>query len=171
MRRVTIYILLILLLSGCSSDSVQNQPYKGNSLVIGVIGEVPVIREDNVEFKSMRFSDLKKVNELSSKYNAIFIMKEHFDEASKLIYAKVYKNSGVPFFFIDSLKSYTPFVIEELSYESCDKSYDQTYATGYFQSGNKWRYWGYGLYNDKRNEANIQDVYSRIFHTIDTEIK
>lgn len=172
MRRVIIYLLLIVLsLAGCSSDTVDSSSYEGKSLVIGVIGDAPVIREDNVEFINLNFSDLKKVNNLSSEYNAIFIMKEHLNEASEAIYAEIYKNSGVPFFFIESLKSYIPFVNEEISYEGAGNSYNQMYATGYFQYGDKWRFWGYGLYNDKRNETNIQDVYSRIFSTIDTDIQ
>ncbi|WP_369436344.1 hypothetical protein [Lysinibacillus fusiformis] len=42
------------------------------------------------------------------------------------------------------------------------------YATGvYNQSNDEMLYWGYGLYDDVRNEKNIKDAYTRIFTTID----
>ncbi len=169
MKKLFILILLILLvLSGCSSDTIKTQLYQGKNLVIGVIGNAPVVREDNIRFETIGFNDLEKVGDLSSEFDAILIMKEHLSEASEAKYAKVYKDSGIPFFFIESEKSYIPFIEEDILYEEVPEVKDQTYATGYFQSGEKGEYWGYGLYNDKVNESNIQDVYSRIFSTIES---
>lgn len=42
------------------------------------------------------------------------------------------------------------------------------YATGYFQFGKEYQQWGYGLYNDKATETNIENVYTRIFTTIES---
>lgn len=46
---------------------------------------------------------------------------------------------------------------------------NQTYAT--LIKKNTLNYWGYGLYNDTENETNLKDVYSRIFITIESEMK
>lgn len=97
------------------------------------------------------------------------IMKEHLSEAAESKYAQVYKSSNIPYFFIESTKSFVPFVIEELSYDQVSELSNLEYATGYFQTGddqNQYQSWGYGLYNDKVNESNIKDVYSRMFTTI-----
>jgi hypothetical protein len=95
-------------------------------------------------------------------------MKEHLTEAAKSHYANIYKNSGIPFFFIETNKSYVPFVHEETDYEEFPDSQSLDYAAGYYQSGENGTYWGFGLYNDTVNEVNILDVYSRIFKTIET---
>lgn len=42
------------------------------------------------------------------------------------------------------------------------------YAAGYYRSGGEELLWDYGLYNDTVNEENIFDVFSRIFHTVET---
>lgn len=44
--------------------------------------------------------------------------------------------------------------------------HDQAYATGIIFYNDNLKSWSYGLYNDIENEANIKDVYSRIFETI-----
>ncbi|WP_225983678.1 MULTISPECIES: hypothetical protein [Bacillaceae] len=44
-----------------------------------------------------------------------------------------------------------------------------SYAVGIFttQDDDTLKKWGYGLYNDEKNDEHIKDVYSRIFKTID----
>lgn len=83
---------------------------------------------------------------------------------------EVLKESKIPFFFIQTGKSYIPFIQEELSYEKAPEVQDQAYATGIiFDNDNdndNLKFWSYGLYNDIENEVNIKDVYSRIFETI-----
>ncbi|MEC1153957.1 hypothetical protein [Cytobacillus horneckiae] len=80
---------------------------------------------------------------------------------------KTYKNSVIPFFFIESKKSYIPFVDKETEYEDFPDTKSGDYAAGYYQNGEDETYWGYGLYNNTANEINIFDVYSRIFRTIE----
>ncbi|WP_217269657.1 hypothetical protein [Neobacillus endophyticus] len=180
MKKFTLMFILLIILAGCgiqnkaldksiSNETVNTPLYSGKNLVIGVIGDSPSVRENNVKFENIDFTKLAGDKNLSSEYDAVFIMKEHLSQASNSIYAKVYKNSGIPFFYIGSTKSYIPFVNEQLSYKDVPDMKDQTYATGYFQSGEgKYQCWGYGLYNDKINESNIKDVYSRIFTTIES---
>ncbi|MET3195224.1 hypothetical protein [Bacillus sp. OAE603] len=168
-KYLPIVLLILVMLTGCNSDSVYTPPYDGKNLVIGVIGNFPKVREDNVKFKKINFNKIEEEKNLSSKFDAIFIMKEHLSEAANNRYAAVYKNSGIPFFFIESKKSYLAFVNEQFSYESAPDLGDPTYATGIYHFGKgKYQYCGYGLYNDKVNENNIKDVYSRIFTTTES---
>ncbi|WP_410514643.1 hypothetical protein PaeBR_09805 [Paenibacillus sp. BR2-3] len=83
-------------------------------MIIGVIGEAPVIREDHVKFTSITLDKLDGGNKLSAEFDAIIIMKDHLSEAANKKYANTYKTAGVPFFFMESKKSYIPFIEEEL---------------------------------------------------------
>ncbi|HZG72484.1 MAG TPA: hypothetical protein VEY51_13185 [Chondromyces sp.] len=170
-RKIILLLLLaISILSACSNNEneVKNsQIYEGKNLIIGVIGKAPRVREQNIVFKSIELKDLSQEN-LTSKYNAVFIMKEHLSEAANAPYAKIYKNSSLPFFFIESKKSYIPFVDEETDYEEFPDTKSGDYAVGYYQFNEDGTYWGYGLYNKTVNEVNILDVFSRIFKTIET---
>ena len=168
-KKIILFLLFTLtILSACNNiNEVQNSPlYDGEIITIGVVGKAPKVREQNVIFKSIELKDLTQDN-LSSKYNAIFIMKEHLSEAAKAPYAKIYKNSGIPFFFIESKKSFVPFIYENIDYKESPDSAGE-YASGYYQSGDSGQSWGFGLYNDTVNEVNIEDVFSRIFKTIET---
>ncbi|KWX77491.1 hypothetical protein AMQ84_12135 [Paenibacillus riograndensis] len=159
-------LLMITMLTGCTSDSVDTPLYEGQPLEIGIIGDAPAIRERNISFTGMSMDDLKEGAMLPGNIDAVFITKDHLSEAAEPQYAQTYKKAGVPFFFIESMKSYIPFVYEDLSYEEVPDMQSGMYATGYYQSGGKMKYWGYGLYNDKVNSVNIKDAYSRIFATI-----
>ncbi|WP_256989984.1 hypothetical protein [Paenibacillus sp. VTT E-133280] len=175
MRKIILNALIILIFifaTGCTSnaDTVDTPLYSGKSLFIGVVGEVPKIREEHIHFTSISFEELEDYDELSSDYDAVVIMKEHLQEADDNKYVKVYTHAGIPFFFIQSTKSFMPFVLEDVSYEhSSLKDFNNNmYATGYFHNGEKYRSWEDGLYNDKINEPNIKDAYSRIFTTIES---
>ncbi len=167
-RKIILVLLFVLtILSACNKNEVKDSPlYEGAKLAIGVVGEIPKVREENIVFKNIALEDLKQGN-ISSELNAVFIMKEHFTEAAKAPYAKVYKESGIPFFYIESKKSYVPFVDEETDYEDFPDTKSGDYAAGYYQLGEEGKYWGYGLYNNAVNASNILDAYSRIFKTID----
>ena len=98
-EKIILLFLLISTLAACSMDKneVKDSPlYEGRDLTIGVVGKIPDVRERNIVFKSIDLNDIRKGN-LSSKYDAIFIMKEHLIEAARAPYAKIYKNSGIPF--------------------------------------------------------------------------
>ncbi|MBT2760077.1 hypothetical protein [Paenibacillus sp. ISL-20] len=170
MKRKIIVILLlvfVILINGnAQRDSIDMPLYEGRSLVIGVIGETPQVREEgHVDFKEVTFEQLEDLD-LSPELDAVFITKEHLVEASEPKYTEVYNKVEVPFFYIESKKSHVPFTIEELSYDEVPDLSTDMYATGYY--GKDDQYWGYGLYNDVMNETNIKAVYSRIFTTIES---
>lgn len=171
----TVMIVFVLLVTGCTItvdtvDSVDTPLYSGKILSIGVIGEIPKVREDQVHFTEITFDELEDYSKLSTTYDAVIIMKEHLIEADDNKYVKVYNKAGIPFFFIESPRSFMPFVLEDLSFEhsSFQNFHYDMYATGYFQTGTAYKSWGYGLYNDKINAPNVKDVYSRICTTIES---
>lgn len=169
------YIFLIvsfcLGLTACTNNLLVSEEYSGRNLEIGVVGKKPEVRENNINFTSIEMRELKEQNTLK-KFDAIFIMKEHLIEAANDEYVESYQSGIIPFFFIESEKSYLPFVVHSSSYEGTPDSQTGDYATGYYNSPNngEMKYWGYGLYDHIKNEDNIKDAYSRIFKTID-EIK
>lgn len=112
MKNAMVLFCICLMLMVCKSnvDSVdtppyEGPPYEGRSLVIGLIGENPNIREENVDFVEVAFKQLEE-EELSSDLDAIFITKEFLVEASNPQYAKVYHHSDIPF-SISSLRNHT----------------------------------------------------------------
>lgn len=165
----TLVILLTMFTTGCTitASTINTPEYIGKSLSLGVVGEAPKIREEHVSFTRISFEELEDYTELSSNYDAVIIMKDHLEEAAEGKYAKVYKNADIPFFFMESTKSYMPFVLEEVSYDHPSlKNYNSDmYATGYLHLEQGDRVWGYGI--PKVNEPNIKDAYSRIFTTIE----
>ncbi|RAR41115.1 hypothetical protein DP091_25290 [Paenibacillus sp. MDMC362] len=168
-RRMIVVLLLVLVIlinGNAQRDSMDTPLYEGRSLVIGVIGETPQVREKgHVGFKEVTFQQLEDLD-LSAELDAIFITKEHFMEASESKYTEVYNKAEVPFFYIESKKSHVPFTVEELSYDEVPDLSSDMYATGYY--GKDGEHWGYGLYNGVMNETHVQAVYSHIFATIES---
>ncbi|MBZ9637469.1 transcription elongation factor GreAB [Clostridium sp. FP1] len=164
---VIISVLTILIVStACNkTQSVKTNMYNDKALRIGIIGETPKLMEEKVTFDKIQFSDLEK-NTFDSQYDAIFITKNNLSEASQEKYAAIYKKSKIPFFFIQTEKSFVPFTEKDLTYDNAPKFTDHSYATGIMYNGDKLNFWGYGLYNDIENQANIKDVYFRMFETI-----
>ena len=167
------FLFLFSLLVGCKAeDEVDSPIYEGSDLIIGVIGKSPEVREKNVSFNSITLAELESnVAKVSSEYDAVFIMKPYLEQAGKEQFY-VFSELKIPVFFIESKKSYLPFIYDDITYEEAPTIEDQTYATGIIsEDKDTFHYWGYGLYNDTQNETNIKDVYSRIFSTIESEVK
>ena len=164
-KKILFLIILLIFLTGCSVDTNVDptEKYAGEELRIGIIGNIPEIRESQVEFEEIDFEFLKE-DDFDSKYDAIFITKENLSEASNPEYALIYKTSKIPFYFIGNEKSHVNFIKEDLAYEDEPDANDEKYVTGLFYTEDK--YWGYGLYNDTESDANIKAVYSRVFEDI-----
>jgi hypothetical protein len=159
-------ILIILTFTACKKTQFNNtNPYNGKGLNLAIIGEIPEIREKQIKFTKILFSDLEK-EKFNSEYDAIFITKANLSEAAQVKYVSIYKKSKIPIFFIQTKKSYIPFTQEDLSYEQAPDVPDKSYATGILFKDNKLNYWEYGLYNNIENQVNIKAVYSKIFETI-----
>lgn len=165
MKIIFFFIMLSVFLTACSftTNIDKTEKYVGEELRIGIVGNIPDIRESQVDFEEIDLGFLKE-DVFDTKYDAIFITKENLSEASNAEYASVYKKSEIPFYFIGNDKSYVNFIEEDLSYEDEPDKQNGMHITGLLYIKNK--YWGYGLYNDTISEINIKGAYSRVFEDI-----
>jgi hypothetical protein len=160
-----ILLILIFVITACT-QSPEFELYDGKALNIAVVGEQPEVKEEQVRFTEISFVELT-MKELES-YDAVIITEENLPEAAESKYANTYLDSTIPFFFI-SANSHIPFTIKETEHdESWKWTAGKHYAVGFLTSleDESLNSWGYGLYNDKKTAETIQDVYSRIFKTI-----
>lgn len=177
-------LLFLFLTAGCSlevttstsssvSNAVQEEsienyvPYNGADLKIGTVEIVPEVNEKNITFTTLTLGDLEKNEAVLNELDAIFIMKDHLDEASASKYTAIYHNLKIPVFFIDTTKSFIPFTEKELNYEEVEDFEDQNYIAGIYPEGAEFRTWQYGLYNNVENKETIKMTYTNVFLTID----
>ena len=166
-------LLFIFVLVGCIEKLPDFEEFTGRPLNIAVIGAAPDVRETNVVFEEFPMEDLLFID--LSEYDAVFIMKEHLEEASAAKYAEVYTSSSIPFFFIESTKGSFPFMNAEALYSnSHERGGGLGFAAGYMPSsdpGKKPTTYSFGLYNDIKNEDTIKGTYSIIFNKIQEIVK
>lgn len=159
---ILLMAISLVLLMGCSKEKVNVEKYIGRELRIAVLGEIPKIREEQIKFEKVDFENIENISS-SEKYDAIFVMKENLNEASKDKYKDIYLNSKTTFFFIDSEKGKIPFMIEGVSYEEAEKIDTFPYITSLEKNGAST---GFGLYNDEKTQKNIEACYSTAFKYI-----
>jgi hypothetical protein len=159
-------LFLVLALSACT-PSPDFELYEGKSLRIAVVGEPPKVKEEQVRFGEITFDEI--TSEEIGSYDAVLITEENLIKASERQYADIYLKSTIPVFFI-SANNHIPFTVEGVEYDhTWNWTAGKNYAVGVLtsQDDNTLKSWGYGLYNDEKTDVHIEDVYSRIFKTID----
>lgn len=170
-KQVVIALLLmgLLLASGCSPQPVF-MPYDGKTLNIAVLGTVPEIKEDHIDFHEISFDEFHA--DKLQRFDAVFIMKEQLSEAAESQYASVYPDAHVPFFFMESNKGEYPFIDAELAYEDAREIPNHDYyATSFLETvDGEQRTATYALYDDKVTEQNVKALYSNIFGIIEDGI-
>ncbi|MFE4711151.1 hypothetical protein ACFRAM_09775 [Paenibacillus sp. NPDC056722] len=169
---------LVVLLAGCTFEMIQQSDdtslYRGQSLNLAVIGDPPIVREKHVTFTEITFEDLKRGAELASHYDAVFIMKEHLREAAEGQYAKMYGETRLPIFFVESKQPAAFFTLEDVEYGTFADIDPHMYISGFLlhpedQPGGDppvmaRQDWGITL--DIVNSTNIKAAYSWVFETI-----
>lgn len=159
---------LVLSLSFCSQHQLYKS-YTGKPLTIAIIGDFPEIKEEQVSFEEITFDDVMN-NDFDS-YDAIFIMPENLSQASEHQYAKIYLDSSIPFFFIET-NSHIPFTEADLdfdddSWEDWEWTPGTSYASGFYaETADSSTAWEFYLYDDENTDENIKAVYSEIFRSI-----
>lgn len=163
---IALWLVGLLLSSGCSPQPVF-MPYDGKTLSIAVLGTVPEIKEDHIDFQEMSFDEFRA--DKLAQFDAVFIMKEQLSEAAKSQYASVYPDAHVPFFFMESNKGEYPFIDPELDYEDAREIPNHDYyATSFLETlDGEQRTATYALHNDKVTEQNVKALYSNIFTIIE----
>ena len=170
MRKIFFVLTIVLILSGCK---VATEVYEGTELKIAIVGEKPIIKEKNIDFSVFELQEIERnVKEISNNYDALFIMPEKFSEADDDIYVKTYEELTIPTFFIETTKLHLPFTIEGMTYESAPNLKGETaFVAGYLFSGTVDEYkddaWKFYLKNNKKNDVNVQSVYTEIFKIIE----
>jgi len=172
LKIVSVFIVLILSLLGCSSLKTNTEVYRGNKLNIAVVGDTPKINEGKsiINFKKISLEDLNHID--SKSYDAVIISKNYLSQAANEKYKDTYLNSSIPFFFVESKASILPFVDNALTYEQyADRvNNKQDYITGLLGTGKSeyktWQY-GYNITNDKIDRTNVKDIYSRVFKIVE----
>ncbi|GKW46989.1 hypothetical protein [Planococcus sp. NCCP-2050] len=113
-----------------TNENLDKDLYEGKELSIGVLGKIPETYEKQISFQVIEFEQFT-VKEIR-KFDAIFVMKESLSTAAEKQYTKVFTDSTIPFFFLDSNKGAYPFIDENLEYEEAREiPYHDYYATGY----------------------------------------
>lgn len=182
-------LFLTLLLSGCQavSQSVQitedsqsiqmgEDVYKGRLLHIGVIGSIPTVREQNINFEQTSFTELSKQNSVD--YDAVFIMEDYLSEAATPPNITLYKELKIPFFFIGTKALNIPFIenSSELSYEEYVQRIndEQTYILGilYVSETEGYKGWKfeYAVTHNQFVHENLEEIFSNVFRVVEKEL-
>ncbi|GAB6931132.1 lipoprotein [Paenibacillus sp. JCM 10914] len=161
-------LLIVIWMYNDKPDKDPTEKYDGDALVIGVIGEVPEIREQHIRFRELTLDHLVERSDYAAGLDAIFITNEKLPEAAEPRFAAVFKSANIPFFFIGAEKGHFPYIDEELSFEDMPDHGSGMYGSGYYQLSGKEQVWGFGLYNDTISDWNVRGMYSRILGKIET---
>lgn len=158
----TFLLCLVLLIIGCAGNtSPQKVIIIPRKLVIGVIGEIPKIRETNVEFRSLTLNQLN--SDLDKDIHALFIMRNHQRNASSSKYHNFYSNYDKPIFFIGTEKGLAVYINPEISYDEYPSDESKMYTHDIYHLGRSdEQQFPFGLYNDVESVENLLSMYSEI---------
>jgi hypothetical protein len=164
-KSLFIFIMTLLTFTSACSSTTPTNPYTGRDFKIGIIGNPPMIIEnEKVTFVPITFEDLDNNN--NKNFDVVFIMKERLLEASNNNYSKVYAKFQKPIIFIGT-DTLIPFTSDDMEYRQQDFQKGLTYSVGLIEGTE----YGFGLYNDKENEATIILFYSDLFRLIENQLR
>ena len=165
MKKWLIALFVVLVSGGSSSDGLESfiplPVYQGQGLTVGIVGDIPKVREETIRFIKIDLEDLHDLSGL----DAVFIDRSHLEEASKPEYARIYEENALPFIFIESEKMVLAFTEEDVSYDDAIPLSSGDYMIGI--ANHKKTHFGVGLYNGIKNERTIEDSYSILFSMLD----
>lgn len=153
-------LLCVLLLVACSNKVVLPE---GASLNIAIVGEIPNVHNDKIQFESFSMEEISQdLSKISQNYDAVMITSTVFEEASDDKYIDMYKSLKIPTIFFDSSKRHFPFLTTNITYSSSSSSLDNgSHSTIYLYDANndEENTWYFHLNKDK----NINILYSDLF--------
>lgn len=159
-------IMGLFILSACSNENVR---YEGASLSIAVIGDIPDIHSEQLDFKQVPLETFKDDSKkISKQFDGVLITPSMFEKASNDSLIAVYQDLEIPIVFFDSEKRHLPFLNDGITYETADSTTLQNgaHTTVYMphlnqNSGDVWYFY---LNNDK----NVDNLYKEIFEKVAT---
>lgn len=174
MKRILIVLLILLgaFIGYQSFDKGVALPeYNGSNLKIGIIGDLPKVREAQIEFAKITFETLQETDKINNQFDAVFIMKNNLSEAAKAPYSKLYKQIRIPIYFMEGDKNYLPYINDDIEYEDKRSACAQpVHAVGIWYAPSGLQTWTCGYYNDQKNQRHIQLAYSMVFaHIMETK--
>ncbi|MFY3791930.1 hypothetical protein ACOQFO_09590 [Ureibacillus sp. MALMAid1270] len=165
MKRIFLFVFLGVgfILTGCSNDLDNDIT---NELKIGVIGKIPNIIEDNVEFIPATFNDITA----NHQYDAFFIMEDSLSEAAEIEKINRFKESKSYIFFVGSKAHYFPFIehANSVTYEEYSKRINdhQSYISGIRYVNDVGEFVGYTANLQSFNEKDKLEAYLTTFEYI-----
>lgn len=155
MLKIITSILTLFLLCGCMDSS-----YDGDDLHIGVIGSLPDIHNQNVQFS---LTDESALKDEDHNFDALFITCEHFQHLSAPSWASVYDEIETPVFFINANQPLTVFQEEEFLYNNENFSVD-SHTTGFVNTDEEKQItWNFG---EPVSSENVDDTPAEVFDDI-----
>jgi hypothetical protein len=121
------FILIVFLLTACSS--ALDVKYEGRPLTIGVIGTIPPIENDLIEWKTY---SLETMVTNDTNVDGWIVTEEWFEEASEPTYASQFQQLTKPIFFIGIAPyHYSIFLEEQTTLENGYKNEHLPYIQGF----------------------------------------
>lgn len=166
-------MLALVLLVACQSNGEEVKPYEGGPLNIAVVGEIPNVREEQVNFEKLSLHALTEID--ASMYDAVFIMENHLSDAANQKYVDMYREKKVPFFFVGSKANTIPFQDLEnpVSYEEEAQKVNDTesFISGMLFVGEDEGYRGwnfpYPIEDSEIQRDNVEGIYSEVFKVVE----
>ncbi|MEL5989514.1 amino acid oxidase [Kurthia gibsonii] len=165
MRKILLIISLLLLVA-CSNDEVK---YDGVPLKIAVIGDIPELNNEKIQFEQILLDEFSEDTlRISTNFDAVMITPVMFEEASDDRFIKVYDNSKMPIIFFDSTKRHFPFTREGTTFKTAhwESLNNGSHTTIYLSDidANREDAWYFYL----KDEKELDILYKEIFQKVET---
>jgi hypothetical protein len=155
-------IVACMIISACSNEKVS---YEGPSLNVAVIGDIPDIHNENIQFKQISLEAFRTdAQKVSAQYDAVMITPTMFEKASNDQVAAAYERAAVPIIFFDSEKRHLPFVNKGMTYDTANMASLQngSHTTVYMPtSADAW-------YFSLDSQQHVDQLYKEIFERVAT---
>ena len=141
--------------------------YDGAPLKIAVLGDIPELQDERINFESITLEELSdNAEDIAINFNAVMITPTVFQAASDDKFVDIYKGLEIPIVFFDSAQTHKPFVYEGTTYESSFKSLKNgSHTTVYLYNPVNNREDAWFFYLEKQSD--LGKLYSDVFKKIE----
>ncbi|MEW9500720.1 hypothetical protein [Jeotgalibacillus marinus] len=163
------FFCIMFSLSACGKNEDIINHYEGRELVIGVIGEFPMIHDADKNHATFKPLDTNQLLEkgFEDGLDAVFINKKFLDTVAENKYTDIFNDTDVAFVFIDSVVMSQTFLDKDVPYNKGFPNDSGWYLQGYYNDDK----FATTLYNDQPTDKNIKNAYARMFELIEDKVK